>query len=112
MDGFAFEEDWRMSEFSNRISAQRVALAYTNEIRWKGEPLFGLSSKAIERWRISNQLSPSHGLYLLIRQIAAALFFLGNLSQEQVTDEYAVREKAVAALLADIRRQVSEASNS
>lgn len=99
-----------MSEFSNRIDAQRAVLACTNGIRWTGEPLFGLSSKAIERWRTSNQLAASHGLYLLIREVAAALFFLGNLSQEQVTDEYALREKAVTKLLADIRAQVRAAS--
>lgn len=110
MDGFAFEEVGSVSEFSNRIDAQRAVLASINGIQWRGEPLFGLSSKALERWRTSNQLPASHGLYLLIRQVAAALFFLGNLSQEQVTDEYALREKAVAKLLVDIRAQVREAS--
>lgn len=99
-----------MSEFSNRIDAQRAVLACTNGVRWRGEPLFGLSSKAIERWRTSNQLPASHGLYLLIRQVAAALFFLGNLSQEQVTDEYALREKAVAKLLTDIKAKIRESS--
>lgn len=101
-----------MSEFSNRIEAQRAVLACANGVPWEGEPLFGLSSKAIERWRASNQLAASHELYQLIRQVAAALFFLGNLSQEQVTDEYALREQAVSGLLAAIRTHVVGTTNS
>lgn len=38
-----------MSEFNNRIAAQRDILACINEKNWK-EELFGLSSGAIDRW--------------------------------------------------------------
>jgi hypothetical protein len=87
-----------MSEFSNRMNAQRSILNTVNGVRWEIEPLFGLSSKAIGRWVTTNMLDPQAELVHLVRQVATELFFLGNLSQEQVTEEYAMRETTVRAI--------------
>ncbi|TXK92648.1 hypothetical protein BMR10_17695, partial [Methylococcaceae bacterium CS4] len=47
-----------MSEFNNRIAAQRDILACINGNNWK-EELFGLSSGAIARWANVNNIKPN-----------------------------------------------------
>jgi hypothetical protein len=85
-------------EFNNRIAAQRAILRVINRKPWSGEQLFGLSSKAIDRWVSANRFEPSSRLVKLIRDVSAKLFFLANKSQEQVSDEYiAVRVEIAAA---------------
>lgn len=91
-----------MSEFQNRIDAQRCILSLVNRGRWE-EELFGLSKGAIDRWVLANKLDPSTALVLAICQSAEKLFFLGNKSQEQVTDEYKLLSKEVSELTRRIR---------
>jgi len=76
-----------MSEFNNRIDAQREILSLVNSLYWK-EELFGLSSGAINRWTAANGLGSSEELVIAVRNAADKLFFLANKSQEQVTEEY------------------------
>lgn len=76
-----------MSEFNNRIAAQREILVNVNNTYWK-EELFGLSSGAIDRWVNVNKLEETSELVTLIRQAADKLFFLSNKSQEQITEDY------------------------
>lgn len=75
-----------MSEFSNRIAAQRNVLRLVNRQQWK-EELYGLSSKAIERWRRANNVSPDANLTVLLRDAGSKLFCLATRSQEQVSEE-------------------------
>lgn len=91
-----------MSEFSNRIEAQRHVLQLVNRNKWEREELFGLSSKAIERWVSVNLVDPESRLVQLVKESAAKLFFLANKSQEQITDEY----KAKANEIADIAKAI------
>src|SRR6266851_3214246 len=85
-------------EFNNRIAAQREILRLINRTPWSSEQLFGLSSKAIDRWVSVNRIEPSSRLVKRIRDVSAKLFFLANKSQEQVSDEYiAVRVEIAAA---------------
>jgi hypothetical protein len=85
-------------EFNNRIAAQRAILRALNRHPWSGEPLFGLSSKAIDRWISVNRIEPSSRLVILVRDVSAKLFFLANKSQEQVSEDYtAVRAEIIAA---------------
>jgi hypothetical protein len=85
-------------EFNNRIAAQRAILLVVNRKPWSSEQLFGLSSKAVDRWVSVNRIEPASRLVKLVRDISAKLFFLANKSQEQVSDEYtAVRADIVAA---------------
>lgn len=46
-------------EFSDRIAAQRSILRVINSKPWACEELFGLSSKAIDRWVSVNRIEPS-----------------------------------------------------
>jgi hypothetical protein len=72
-----------MSEFINRITAQRDILNILNQSSWQ-EELFGLSSGAIDRWVTVNRLSISSEVVILVKLAAEKLFFLANKSQEQV----------------------------
>lgn len=76
-----------MSEFNNRISAQRRILSEINSVQWT-EELFGLSSGAIRRWSNTNNLGERSELVRLVIDAAEKLLFLSNKSQEQITDEY------------------------
>lgn len=85
-------------EFNNRVAAQRAILRVVNHRSWGGEQLFGLSSKAIDRWVSVNRIEPSSRLVKLVRDVSGKLFFLANKSQEQVSDEYtAVRAEITTA---------------
>lgn len=77
-----------MTEFSNRIDAQRNILKIVNAYINKKEHLLGLSGKAIERWCSINQISSETELVEKITEVSRKLFFLANKSQEQVTNEY------------------------
>ncbi|KWD66690.1 MULTISPECIES: hypothetical protein [Burkholderia] len=86
-----------MSEFNNRIDAQRVILSLVNGKRWN-EELYGLSKGAIDRWIRVNGIDPSAELACTVFESAEKLFFLANKSQEQVTDEYRLLSVEVSKL--------------
>ena len=94
-----------MSEFNNRIGAQRDILLNINSGNWQ-EELFGLSSGAIDRWVNANKLELDSELIGLIHQAADKLFFLSNKSQEQVTEDYKLLSSEVSALTAQIKQAV------
>ena len=92
------------NEFKNRVAAQRSILRVINGRSWPEEDLFGLSSKAIERWIGANRLDPNATMVKLVLTASAKLFFLANKSQEQISDEY----KAVSEEVASICRALGE----
>ena len=91
-----------MSEFNNRISAQRRILQIVNRKRWKKEELLGLSTKAIERWISINQVNPESHLVALIRTASSKLFFLANKSQEQISEDY----EMISGEIGDISKKI------
>jgi hypothetical protein len=91
-----------MSEFSDRVSAQRRVLQIVNSKEWDGEQLFGLSRGAIDRFAGSNNLDPNSGLVKLIESASSKLFFLANKSQEQVSEEY----QTISADIAQIANNI------
>jgi hypothetical protein len=85
-------------EFNNRIAAQREILRVVNQRPWRAEQLFGLSSKAINRWVAVNQIDQDSRLVSLVKEASEKLFFLANKSQEQISEEYiAIRAEIIAA---------------
>lgn len=94
-----------MTEFNNRIAAQREILHEVNSVGWQ-EELFGLSSGAIDRWINANKLESDCALVKLIHQAADKLFFLSNKSQEQVTEDYKLLSNEVTALTVQIKQAV------
>lgn len=97
-----------MSEFNNRIAAQRDILCSVNAVVWR-EELFGLSSGAIDRWASANRIDEGSLLLSLIRRAAERLFFLSNKSQEQVTEEYRLLCSEVSDLTAKIKNAAIQA---
>lgn len=95
-----------MSEFNNRIDAQRDILNLVNQRQWK-EELFGLSCGAIDRWIRVNNLDSTNELPRIIRISADKLFFLANKSQEQVTEDYKAISGEISKLTQDIARFVA-----
>lgn len=95
-----------MSEFNNRIAAQRHVLQLVNRKKWEKEELFGLSSKAIERWASVNLVNPDARLVQLVKEAAAKLFFLANKSQEQISDEYKTISEEITAIAIAIEIEV------
>jgi len=91
-----------MSEFNDRITAQRQIVQSVNRTAWEREELFGLSNSAIERWILANRIDPETRLVKLIRTASAKLFFLANKSQEQISEEY----KAVSGEISSIAREL------
>ena len=90
-------------EFNNRVAAQRTILRLVNRKVGSSEQLFGLSSKAIDRWVSINNIEPSSRIVKLIKEVSAKLFFLANKSQEQVSDEYATIRAEIAGAYESIR---------
>ena|ERR1035437_2130654 len=76
-----------MSEFVDRMTAQRALLQVVNARHWH-EELYGLSSQAIDRWTDSNSLAPDSTVVALVRRASEQLSFLANKSQEQISDDY------------------------
>jgi hypothetical protein len=95
-----------MSEFNNRIAAQRRVLQAVNRKKWEKEELFGLSRKAIDRWAITNRLDPKSRLVALVETTSSKLFFLANKSQEQVSEEYAATASEIALLARAIESEI------
>ncbi len=91
-----------MSEFNNRIDAQRRILSLVNSSRNYQEELFGLSSGALDRWARVNGFGQENCLLILLKHAGATLFFLSNKSQEQVTDEYQSLSEEVEGLIGQI----------
>jgi hypothetical protein len=91
-----------MSEFADRMSAQRVLLRVVNARAWH-EELYGLSSQALSRWTDRNGMSPDSEVVTLLRSASERLSFLANRSQTQVSDEYRRVSHDVEALTEGIR---------
>jgi hypothetical protein len=97
-----------MSEFNNRIAAQRNVLQLVNKKGWAKEELFGLSRKAIERWITTNSVDPSSPIITLVESASSKLFFLANKSQEQVSEEYKSTANEIAAIAKAIESEVEK----
>lgn len=91
-----------MTEFNNRIAAQRDILLAVNSANWN-EELYGMSNGALDRWVQANNLEQNSRLVNLLKEAAGKLFFLANKSQEQITAEYRLHSSEVSELTKKIR---------
>jgi hypothetical protein len=91
-----------MSEFNNRISAQRNALKIVNGSGVFTEALLSLTEKAIDRWVKNNGIDAQTDLVKLLKSLSGTLFFLANKSQEQVTEDYKTLSEKVNKQLSDL----------
>jgi hypothetical protein len=95
-----------MSEFKNRMATQRQILQLVNCKEHQNEELFGLSSKAIERWATVNAIDPNSKLLSLIKTASGKLFFLANKSQEQISEDYRTASHEIGELTSAIEVEV------
>ena len=95
-----------MNEFNNRIDAQRQILSLVNQHVWEKEELFGLSTKAIERWVSVNQIGSESPIVQLITSASSKLFFLANKSQEHISPEYQTASDEIRAITNKIKSEV------
>jgi hypothetical protein len=91
-----------MSEFQNRIDAQRQVLALVNTSGFR-EELSGLSAKSIERWASANFVAKEDAVFRKLTEISGSLFFLATKSQEQITEDYSLLSRKVSALMNELR---------
>ncbi|MCX7097788.1 MAG: hypothetical protein NTV43_07795 [Methylococcales bacterium] len=96
-----------MSEFNNRIIAQRNALTIVNGSRLFFEPLLSLTEKAIDRWSRNNGIDTRDVLIVLLKSMSETLFFLANKSQEQVTEDYKALSEKVDNQLSELELEVA-----
>lgn len=96
-----------MSEFNNRITAQRNALEIVNGSGLFSEPLLSLTGKAIERWSRKNGIDTHDLLVVLLKTMSETLFFLANKSQEQVTDDYKALSVKVSNQLSELKIEMA-----
>lgn len=94
-------------EFNNRISAQRNILRVINRKSWPMEALFGLSSKAIDRWVAVNRIDSNSAIVNMIKDVSAKLFFLANKSQDQVSEQYRLVRQEIINACKEIREELS-----
>jgi hypothetical protein len=97
-------------EFNNRIAAQRTILRVVNRKPFGPEQLFGLSSKAIDRWVSVNRIEPTARIVGLVREVSSKLFFLANKSQQQISEEYSIVQGEIAAASYEIERELQALS--
>ena len=95
-----------MSEFNNRISAQRDALKIVNGSGVFVEPLLSLTEKAIDRWSRNNKVDAHNSIITLLKSMSGTLFFLANKSQEQITEDYKNLSDKVSIQLSDLELEM------
>jgi hypothetical protein len=94
-----------MSEFGDRVNAQRAVLRAVNSAAWP-EELFGLSNQAIDRWIDKSSMSPNSEIVRLVRLTSERLSFLANRSQMQITEDYRRVSHDIKQLTAQILEAV------
>lgn len=97
-----------MSDFLNRMQAQRVILKIVNGCKFQVESLNSLTKKSIERWALRNELKKEDSLVMLLFRTADKVFFLANKSQEQITDSYKKLSHEVEFLTNEIKKEVDK----
>lgn len=97
-----------MSDFLNRMQAQRTILKIVNGCKIDVEPLNSLTKKSIERWALKNELKKEDSLVMLLFRTADKVFFLANKSQEQITESYKKMSHEVESLTREIKKEVEK----
>ena len=93
-----------MDEFVGRMATQRHVLEIINTRLETGEKLYGLSSKAIDRWAADHQLAPQAKILQMLKHVSGELFFMATRSQEPVSEEYELRRKNILDAVSAIER--------
>lgn len=96
-----------MSEFNNRIGAQRDILKIVNGSGLFVENLLSLTEKSIDRWSRNNELDAHNSIIKILKLMSGTLFFLANKSQEQITEDYKDLSSKVSYQMADLKIEIA-----
>jgi hypothetical protein len=77
-----------MSEFTNRVEAQRRLLKIVNGKKKQKEELFSLGDSAIQRWSSVNGIDPSSRVVALLKGASDRVFVMANHSDAPIAEEY------------------------
>ncbi|MEX0607859.1 MAG: hypothetical protein WD016_06315 [Balneolaceae bacterium] len=97
-----------MDEFNSRIDAKRKVLQIVNSSESFTEELMDLSSKSINRWQLNNEIEKDSLITKKLRLIANDLFFLSNISQQQISDNYILKSKEINEHIRELYQIVSQ----
>lgn len=97
-----------MDEFNSRIDAKRKVLQIVNSSDSFTEELMDLSSKSINRWQLNNEIDKDSLITMKLRLIANDLFFLSNISQQQISDNYILKSKEINEHIKELDQIVSQ----
>jgi hypothetical protein len=95
-----------MSEFGDRMRAQRELLQVVNATAWP-EELFGLSNQAIDRWSDRSGITRESEVVTLLRSASEHMGFLANRSQMQITEDYGRVWQEFRDLTGEIQEAIS-----
>lgn len=84
-----------MDEFNSRIDAKRKVLQIINNVDFFSEELMDLSSNSINRWHLNNEIDKDSLITKKLKLIANDLFFLSNISQQQISENYLLKSKEI-----------------
>ena len=96
-----------MGEFSNRVEAQRQILKVINGRRWSGEQLFAVSTKAIQRWALSNGIENSAPLVKFLNSASAQIFVMANHSDDPIAGSYVLSKQRVVAISEQLKAELA-----
>jgi hypothetical protein len=77
-----------MTEFTNRVEAQRRLLKIVNAKKKQKEELFSLTDSAIHRWSSVNGVDPSSRVVALLKGASDRVFVMANHSDAPIAEEY------------------------
>ncbi len=96
-----------LSDFNNRMEAQRELLKIVNSRTWSTEQLYALSDGAIQRWIMVNHINANSDIATQVILAGDALNFLANQSQEQVSGEYKIRSIEFSLVLEKVKVEMA-----
>lgn len=96
-----------MSEFNNRIEVQREIIKIANTTNLNFE-ISGLSRNAIKRWSSDNNINSNSEIVNHLYKLSGKLFFLGNKSQEQITEDYKLISLEITEMVSEFKNMINK----
>ena len=91
-----------MTEFQNRVEAQRKLIKALNERSQAAEPLAALTPPAIDRWIVRNQVNMQSRVAVLLREASTQLFALANHSDDPICGTYRLSSEDLHRITSEI----------
>ena len=93
-----------MSEFENRIEAQRKLIKTVNERISHGERLSALTEPSIDRWASANRRVADDRVVKILRNASKEIFAMANHSDDPVCGTYRLSAEELASLTKELEQ--------